>query len=216
MGVGDPLKAAGLQVESGFGAADLGLNVHHNQVSGFGLGMGFTQCVADCGAGTLTALDIISNDLLQNNTAMALDGALAAPLNLHHNRIYGPGLVGLQNRLLTSVPAMDNWWGCNDGPGMEGCTLLVGPAEVEPWLVLSVAASPPLIRPAGSAEIVIDGIADQALETLSPRGDAAEERADHVDVTAAVITRDLAMIALPVFCAAVSADREGDRWRRPA
>ena len=170
MGVGDPLKAAGLQVESGFGASDLGLNVHHNQVSGFGLGMGFMQCVADCGAGALTNLDIISNDLLQNNTAITLDGALAAPLNLHHNRIYGPGLVGLQNRLLTSVPAMDNWWGCNDGPGMEGCTLLVGPAEVEPWLVLSVAANPPLIRPAGSAVVTADLVHNSAGVDTRPQG----------------------------------------------
>jgi len=167
---GEALKTAGLQVEGGYGVFDLDVNIHHNQVSGFTLGMGFMQCVADCGEGVFGNLTIISNHLTHNATAIALDGGLMAEINLHHNRIAGDGLVGLQNRLLTSVPAMDNWWGCNSGPGMEGCTLLVGAAQVDPWLVLSVAANPAMIRPAGSAEVTADLVHNSTGVDTRPEG----------------------------------------------
>ena len=171
----EKLKTAGLQVEGGYGAYDLDVNVHHNQVSGFNLGMGFSQCVADCAEGVISSLNIISNDLTQNATAIALDGGLMAEINLHHNRIAGDGLVGLQNRLLTSVPAMDNWWGCNNGPGMDGCTLLVGAAQVDPWLVFSAVVNPAVIRPAGSAVVTADLVhnsagVDTRLQGILPDG----------------------------------------------
>ncbi|MBN9619589.1 MAG: hypothetical protein J0H43_07640, partial [Actinobacteria bacterium] len=38
-----------------------------------------------------------------------------------------------------TVTAIDNWWGCNGGPGVSGCDTTAGSSTVNPWLVLSGA-----------------------------------------------------------------------------
>jgi len=43
-----------------------------------------------------------------------------------------------------------NWWGCNGGPDTSGCDTVdgVGGTVVfNPWLVLSISASPTQIKP---------------------------------------------------------------------
>ena len=50
----------------------------------------------------------------------------------------------------------DNWWGCNAGPGNPGCGAASGPADIDPWLVLGIAAEPPSIEGGGESTITAD------------------------------------------------------------
>lgn len=45
------------------------------------------------------------------------------------------------------VQAENNWWGCNEGPGQIGCDSIIGEADADPWLVLSVDANPNDVEP---------------------------------------------------------------------
>ena len=61
----------------------------------------------------------------------------------------------------TNDTLTNNWWGCNGGPGASGCdTVSVDPnggsATFNPWLVLSISASPNQILPGGTSNLTID------------------------------------------------------------
>ncbi len=48
-----------------------------------------------------------------------------------------------------TASAVNNWWGCNAGPGNPGCDTAVtsgGTLNVNPWLVLAITASPGVVR----------------------------------------------------------------------
>lgn len=75
------------------------------------------------GSGSIT----VSNSRLVGNTAGASAGA-------GYDQSSGTGNV------------IDNWWGCNGGPGTSGCDTVAATAPAtatfSPWLVLSLSANP--------------------------------------------------------------------------
>ena len=55
-----------------------------------------------------------------------------------------------------SLDAENNWFGCNEGPGGgPDCDsiLSAGSIEADPWLVLTIEASPDVIAPNGTSTI---------------------------------------------------------------
>jgi hypothetical protein len=64
-------------------------------------------------------------------------------------------LTGLNN-VDGSVTAENNWWGCNDGPGIGSCDSVTGTVGFTRWVVLLVSASPNSIGPGGSSTITAD------------------------------------------------------------
>src|SRR5204863_376688 len=71
------------------------------------------------------------------------------------NRIVGNLVTGLNN-VDGIVNAENNWWGCNEGPGMVGCDSGTGTADFNPWLVLNVSASPNPIPAFGNSTVTGD------------------------------------------------------------
>ena len=70
--------------------------------------------------------------------------AISGPMTIECNRIVDSEKIGLRNRDTTKVDARHNWWGCNLGPGPEGCDSVVAegegvPPEFAPWLTLSLS-----------------------------------------------------------------------------
>jgi hypothetical protein len=68
------------------------------------------------------------------------------------NRMAG-NLVGVQSDD-AEVTAIDDWWGCGDGPGGVGCDVAVysgteGFLDADPWLVLNVSSAAPEVPVTG-------------------------------------------------------------------
>ncbi len=80
-----------------------------------------------------------SNTIMFNATGVLVQSQGSADLKV--NRIVGNATTGLNN-VDGTVNAENNWWGCNEGPGMAGCDSVTGAADFTPWLVLNVSASP--------------------------------------------------------------------------
>jgi hypothetical protein len=86
-----------------------------------------------------------------------------SPLTVSNSRIVGNsasgGGTGLASEGGSTVTATDNWWGCNGGPGDSGCDTVFasgGTASFNPWLVLSISASPTQILPNGTSTLTAD------------------------------------------------------------
>jgi hypothetical protein len=50
---------------------------------------------------------------------------------------------------------INNWWGCNAGPGNTGCDTVIN-GTFNPWLVLSLSANPTQIDPSGTSTLTAD------------------------------------------------------------
>jgi len=74
----------------------------------------------------------------------------------------GNGGSGMSIQLGAVGNIQDNWWGCNGGPGATGCdTVYVEPSvgsqgNYNPWLVLSISASPNQILPSATSTLTAD------------------------------------------------------------
>ena len=98
-------------------------------------------------AGTAT----ISGNLINgNDTGIAVQSGGVA--NVHFNRIVGNLTAGLADSG-GSTNAENNWWGCNAGPGGSGCDAVTGSADFDPWLVLTVTATPGSVQVGGTSAI---------------------------------------------------------------
>ena len=110
---------------------------------------------------------IISGSTVTLNSATGSPGRgggifnQAGPLSVINSRIVG-NQAGDASGIYTlgfDATAIDNWWGCNNGPGASGCNSadgVGGAVAVNPWLVLSISAAPTQIKPNGTSEISAD------------------------------------------------------------
>jgi hypothetical protein len=88
----------------------------------------------------------ISNSRIAGNTAA-------------DSGMFGTGLFTSDDSPF-SVVAINNWWGCNGGPGASGCdtvhTTGTGPLTTTPWLELSVSANPASIETNATSTLTAD------------------------------------------------------------
>jgi hypothetical protein len=128
----------------GFGTADnrvtFNSNTVKNNVDGFYLEAETTR--------TLTVA--ASYNRIINNSNSAVTSSVAGTMN-----------ATMEN----------NWWGCNAGPNNTGCGSVVGTGvDFDPWLVLSVSASPNPIAPGGTSTITADMTHNSAAADTSAGG----------------------------------------------
>jgi hypothetical protein len=94
----------------------------------------------------------ISGSVFTGNSAHTSVGggvfADDAPLTISNSRFSGNsasgGGTGLGSEGGSTVTAINNWWGCNGGPGASGCDTVFasgGTASFNPWLVLTISAN---------------------------------------------------------------------------
>jgi hypothetical protein len=93
-------------------------------------------------------VQVISNTITQCDVGLKIDpysGAVVSGVTIHHNIIVENTNYGVDNHAPNLANAANNWWGCNDGPGV------VGPGSgdkvsdnvtYDPWLVLNLCANP--------------------------------------------------------------------------
>lgn len=117
---------------------------------------------------------VIGNALLNNGEhgLRIIAGALGTH-QIHHNRIVG-NTVGLRNQDVSPVNAANNWWGCNEGPGLTGCdritTSYTGTVNAAPWLMLNIDVDPNPVPGAGTAEVTADLTRNSSGEDTSTLG----------------------------------------------
>jgi Bacterial Ig-like domain (group 3) len=110
---------------------------------------------------------IISGSTVVLNTATGSPGQgggifnQAGPLSVINSRIVANQAEDASGiyTLGSDAMAADNWWGCNDGPGTSGCDTVDGSGgtvTVNPWLVLSISASPTQIKPDAASALTAD------------------------------------------------------------
>lgn len=107
------------------------------------------------GAGT--AAEVSRNTLVGNDLGLAVGfGADSSSVNAGFNRIVD-NVLGLTSTS-ASVNAENNWWGCNAGPGGEGCDIASGSGlpDADPWIVLGLAADPTTIEIQGTSTLTAD------------------------------------------------------------
>jgi parallel beta-helix repeat protein len=109
-----------------------------NWISGNGADPALPTSVATgisvLGVTPITGLVISGNVIVDESIAVAMTSASA--LDVHLNDFYGTG-IGIDNLNASgTVNATENWWGCAGGPGIDGCSTVVGGATVvsTPWL----------------------------------------------------------------------------------
>jgi len=164
-------KTFGIEIDAAVGENYLTVDVLRNQIGalndGFDVGLAFYQCgpdnlppdptITDCGMGSLENSRVVNNNISGNNNGVFAVGPVGQSKldDFHHNRIAGNG-VGFQNDTGLDILAINNWWGCNEGPGAPGCDTLINnidPAFADPWLTLT-ATMDPLSVPSGTNSIM--------------------------------------------------------------
>jgi len=109
-------------------------------------------------AGTV---QVVSNTITLCQVGVKIDpysGAVVSGVTIHHNIIVQNTDYGVDNHDPNLVNAVNNWWGCNDGPGVIGPgsgDKVSGNVTYAPWLVLNLCANP--------LSIPADGVSTSAI-----------------------------------------------------
>jgi nitrous oxidase accessory protein NosD len=91
------------------------------------------------------------------NGIKVVNDSFSDQLVVRYNRIAGNGAFGILNQdLANAVDAVDNFWGCNEGPDAGACDDTSGPVFADPWLVLTATAHPTDVVAPGAADIDVD------------------------------------------------------------
>ena len=73
------------------------------------------------------------------------------------NRLVGHDVAAINVEAGThtgTLPAENNWFGCNEGPGNPGCDVVIGDVDFDPWLVLTFEVDPALVPSGGGSALL--------------------------------------------------------------
>ncbi|HZQ55958.1 MAG TPA: right-handed parallel beta-helix repeat-containing protein [Bryobacteraceae bacterium] len=87
------------------------------------------------GHSVVNGLIIAKNKIRNEQTDIVIN--LPSSVSLHLNDLLGNGF-GVQNLGTGAVDATANWWGCDDGPGNQGCSNVGSGILYNPWLTAPV------------------------------------------------------------------------------
>jgi CSLREA domain-containing protein len=142
-----------------------------------------------CSPFSITNSIFIGNTAVQVGSAGGQGGAImagAGTLSLNFNRIVGNtaagGGSGLYNGGAT-LDAINNWWGCNAGPGAAGCDTAAsggsGSLTTSPRIVLALTANPAAILVGQSSNLTASFLQNSANQVLTS-GDVSAMTGDPV------------------------------------
>ena len=134
---------------------------------------------------------VTSNNITLCPVGIKIDpytGAVVLGVTIDHNIIVENSDYGVDNHAPNLINAQNNWWGCNDGPG------IVGPGSgdkvsdnvtYDPWLVLNMSANP--------TSILANGVSTSAISAdMNKNSDGQDTSAQgHIpDGTQIIFTTD--------------------------
>ncbi len=159
---GSNIEISGNVITGGLGGINISgvvnANVHANTVDGVTYAAMLFQGVPQSTFSTNTGVNVTGNQFLNSGTGVRFsDMTQVEGWQLHFNRIVG-------NTVDVDVPYYpktanleNNWWGCNEGPAtcatVSNFTALL---DLDPWLVMDIAATPTTIGLAGASTVTSD------------------------------------------------------------
>ncbi len=94
-----------------------------------------------------TVADVLSNTVMDCTFGVQIgrgDG-LGPTAEVHYNRLI-TNEFGVGINAPSPLSAVNNWFGCNEGPGQPGCDATDGDPLIDPWLTLTITANPTTIH----------------------------------------------------------------------
>jgi hypothetical protein len=123
------------------------------------------------------ATGLISGSTFASNaTAIYLNGP---GVGVAFNRITGND-IGVINPGLGVASAENNWWGCNEGPGLGGCDSTGQAVDSTPWLVMTPSANPTSIPYGANSTILADFTINSAGVDTLPSGGGGSQTGYHI------------------------------------
>ncbi len=94
-----------------------------------------------------TVADVLTNTVMDCTFGVQIgrgDGQ-GPTAEVHYNRLITNEFgVGINSP--SPLSAVNNWFGCNEGPGQPGCDATDGDPLIDPWLILTITANPTTIQ----------------------------------------------------------------------
>ncbi len=143
LGKGDgPHLDYGLEVGAGANVTASGNHIHGN--TGVAPDSSTSAGVlATTFFGPGTSLVVERNDLGENlfSLTVGFDGSDSSAVSATLNRLASNTTAAISHLSTVPLPAEQNWWGCNDGPGAAACDGITGSGTVtfDPWVLLQAA-----------------------------------------------------------------------------
>ncbi|MFC2050667.1 hypothetical protein ACFLTN_05775 [Chloroflexota bacterium] len=143
-------------------------------------------------------VQVTSNTITQCEVGVKADpytGATVSGVTMNHNVIVENSDYGVDNNDPNLFNAVNNWWGCNDGPGIVGPgngDNVSGSVTYDPWLVLNLCANP--------LSILADGISTSTITadmTKNSNGQDTSAQGHIPDGTQITFTTDKGSIGSP-------------------
>lgn len=147
-----------------------GLDITNNDITGSGASANGTfpairlTSVNDTSAPASDDISITGNNLLDNEIGVQIQNDNKTPDNgieANFNRIFDND-TGVQNNSAFDVNAINNWWGCNEGPNSAAendCDTVAdtgaGVTDFNPWLIMDITANPQTVAPGGTSDITV-------------------------------------------------------------
>jgi parallel beta-helix repeat protein len=87
----------------------------------------------------ITGTVVSHNRIEREDVDIAVSDPAGVGVDAHLNDLEGGRHdVGVANLGAGTVNAIENWWGCSRGPGLDGCTTISGAVVFTPWLTRPV------------------------------------------------------------------------------
>lgn len=136
---------------AGTGSTITDLTVSGNSFSDGGAGIA-TNTGSD--QTTVTGLDVSQNKFINNDAGVSITsaGITGGDRTVGGNAFRG-NAIGIQNQSASDLNAENNWWGCNNGPGGEGCDTTAGSVDSFPYIVFSAVAASGSVNPGQTAQV---------------------------------------------------------------
>ena len=98
------------------------------------------------GAFLLINTTIAENVINRGRPIIEYDGSGGGSLTISKSAIASnverSGGFTVLNSGTTTTTAINNWWGCNEGPNLDGCDTHSGTVTSDPWLIMTLEISP--------------------------------------------------------------------------
>jgi uncharacterized repeat protein (TIGR01451 family) len=121
-----------------------GANLGMAQLTGFG-GQDFSAH---------EPIQVTGNTFLDNATAVLIRSSGSDVLRC--NRFFGNDLAIGNEGVLADADALENWFGCNAGPGFGSCDTVDSDVDVSPWITMGLSINDPSLKAGETATVTAD------------------------------------------------------------
>lgn len=125
-----------------------------NEVQGANLGMAQLIGFGGQDFSAHEPIQVIGNTFLDNATAVLVRSMGSDVLRC--NRFFGNDLAIGNEGVLADADALENWFGCNAGPGFGSCDTIEATVDASLWITMGVAIADPSLKAGETAAVTAD------------------------------------------------------------